>query len=264
MTTTTHAFSDSRTMLRRNMRRMTRSPIALMSVVAVPVVLLLLFVYVLGETLGAGLGGASAGRSDYVNYVFPAILLFGILGSPQVTAITVAMDMKEGIIGRFKTMSISRASVLNGHVIGNMIQTVIGLAIVVGVGLLVGFRPNAGVVEWIAAAALMLLVTIAVTWLGVAFGLVAKTVEGASNLPMPLMLLPFLGSGFVPTEGMPVGLSWFAEHQPLTPVMDTLRGLMSGTAIGNEWILAVAWCFGLGLVGYLWSKRLYNREPSVA
>lgn len=260
-TTTTHPFRDSRTMLRRNMRRMTRSPIALMSVVAVPVVLLLLFVYALGEALGAGLAGTSAGRSDYVNYVFPAILLFGILGSPQVTAITVAMDMKEGIIGRFKAMAISRASVLNGHVIGNTVQTMIGLAIVVGTGLLVGFRPNASVTEWIAASALMLLVTTALTWLGVAFGLVAKTVEGASNLPMPLMLLPFLGSGFVPTEGMPTGLRWFAEHQPFTPVMDTFRGLLSGTPIGNEWIVAVAWCVGLGLVGYLWSKRLYNREP---
>ena len=261
MTTSTHAFRDSRTMLRRNMRRMTRSPIALMSVVAVPVVLLLLFVYALGETLGAGLGGDSAGRADYVNYVFPAIVLFGILGSPQVTAITVAMDMKEGIIGRFKTMAISRSSVLNGHVIGNTVQAMIGLAIVVGIGLLVGLRPTAGVVEWIAAVALMLLATVAFTWLGVAFGLVAKTVEGASNLPMPLMLLPFLGSGFVPTEGMPAGLRWFAEYQPLTPVMNTLRGLLSGTPIRNEWIAAVAWCVGLGLVGYLWSKRLYNREP---
>lgn len=261
MTTSTHAFRDSRTMLRRNMRRMTRSPIALMSVVAVPVVLLLLFVYALGETLGAGLGGNSAGRADYVNYVFPAIVLFGILGSPQVTAITVAMDMKEGIIGRFKTMAISRSSVLNGHVIGNTVQTMIGLAIVVGTGLLVGLRPNAGVMGWIAAAALMLLATVAFTWLGVAFGLVAKTVEGASNLPMPLMLLPFLGSGFVPTEGMPAGLRWFAAHQPLTPVMDTLRGLLSGTPIGNEWIVAIAWCGGLGLVGYLWSKQLYDREP---
>jgi len=261
MTTTTHAFKDSTTMLRRNMRRMTRSPIALMSVVAVPVVLLLLFVYALGETMGAGLGGTSSGRAEYLDYVFPAIVLFGILGSPQVTAITVSMDMKEGIIGRFKTMAISRASVLNGHVIGNTIQTMIGLAIVVGFGLLVGLRPDAGVVEWVAATALMLLATVALTWLGVAFGLVAKTVEGASNLPMPLMLLPFLGSGFVPTDGMPAGLRWFAEHQPFTPVMDTLRGLLSGTPIGNEWIAAVAWCVGLGLVGYLWSKRLYNRDP---
>jgi ABC-2 type transport system permease protein len=244
------------------MRRMTRSPIALMTVVAVPVVLLLLFVYALGETMGAGLGGTSSGRAEYLDYVFPAIVLFGILGSPQVTAITVSMDMKEGIIGRFKTMAISRASVLNGHVIGNTVQTMIGLAIVVGVGLLVGLRPDAGVAGWIAATGLMLLATVALTWLGVAFGLVAKTVEGASNLPMPLMLLPFLGSGFVPTDGMPAGLRWFAEHQPFTPVMDTLRGLLSGTSIGNEWIAAVAWCVGLGLVGYLWSKRLYNREPN--
>ncbi len=263
MTTRTHAFRDSTTMLRRNLRRITRSPIAVMSVVAVPVVLLLLFVYALGETLGAGVGGATAGRADYVKYVFPGILLIAITGSPQVTAITVAMDMKEGIIGRFKTMSISKASVLNGHVIGSTIQTLVGLAIVVGVGLLVGFRPDAGVLEWVAAGGLMLLVTIALTWLGVAFGLVSKTVEGASNLPMPLFLLPFLGSGFVPTEGMPAGLRWFAQHQPFTPIMDTIRGLLLGTPIGNEWIVAVAWCLGLALVGYLWSQKLYYREPAV-
>jgi len=262
MTTSTHAFRDSTTMLRRNMRRMTRSPIALMAVVGVPVVLLLLFVYVFGETLGAGLGGTSAGRSEYVNYVFPGILVIAIASSPQVTAITVAMDMNEGIIGRFRTMAISRSSVLNGHVIGNAMQTMIGLATVVAIGLLVGFRANAGVVEWIAAAALMLLTTVALTWLAVGLGLVAKTVEGASNLPLPLVLLPFLGSGFVPTEGMPSGLSWFAEHQPFTPVTETLRGLLLGTPIGNDAWIAVAWCVGIGLVGYLWSRKLYDREPS--
>lgn len=260
MTATTHTLRDSKTMLRRNLRRAMRYPMLTMTIIAVPVVLLLLFVYVLGDTLGAGLGGASAGRAHYVNYVFPGILLIAIAGSTQGTAISVAMDMKEGIIARFKTMAVARSSVLNGHVIGNTIQTMAGLAAVVAVSLVVGFRPQAGVVQWLAVAGLLILVTWALTWLSVAFGLVAKSVEGASNLPMPLILLPFLGSGFVPTEGMPTGVSWFAEHQPFTPIMDTLRGMLLGTPVGNEWIAAVTWCVGIGLAGYLWSQKLYNRE----
>ncbi|HEX6220399.1 MAG TPA: ABC transporter permease [Acidimicrobiia bacterium] len=260
---TTHTLRDSATMLRRNVRRMIRYPVGVAVVVGVPIVLLLLFVYVLGETLGAGLGGASAGRADYVNYVFPGILIIAIAGAPQATAISVAMDMKEGIIRRFKTMAISPASVLNGHVIGNTIQTMVGLVIVVGIGILVGFRSSATLVEWLAAAGLLLLLTVALTWLAVAMGLVAKSVEGASNLPMFLILLPFLGSGFVPTEAMPTGLDWFAEYQPFTPILDTLRGLLLGTPVGNDWIFAVAWCIGIWLVGYLWAQRLYDREPAV-
>lgn len=260
----TYTMRDSTTMLRRNMRRMVRYPVGAMVVIAVPVVLLLLFVYVLGDALGTGIAGPAAGRDAYVNYVFPGILLIAIAGSPQVTAISVAMDMKENIISRFKTMAIARSSVLNGHVVGNTIQTMAGLVVVVAFGFLIGFRPDAGLVEWLAAAGLMLAVTVALTWIAVAMGLVSKTVEGASNLPMPLILLPFLGSGFVPTDGMPAGLSWFAEHQPFTPIMDTLRGLLLGTPIGNDWIVALAWCAGIGLVGYLWAKRLYDRDPSAS
>lgn len=262
MTTNTHALRDSTTMLRRNLRRMTRYPLSAMTVIALPIVLLLVFVYVFGDTMGAGLAGTSGGRAEYVNFVVPGIILIAAAGSTQGTAISIAMDMQEGIISRFRTMDIARISVLGGHVIGDVLQAMVGLTVVVGMALLVGFRPTAGPVEWLGAAGLLLLVTIALTWLSVALGLVSKTVEGASNVPMPLMLLPFLGSGFVPTEGMPAGLGWFAEHQPFTPVMDTLRGLLLGTPIGNEWIVAVAWCLALGLAGYLWSRKLYDRDPS--
>lgn len=263
MTARTHVLRDSATMLRRNLRRMTRYPVTMMVVTGVPAVLLLLFVYVFGETMGAGLGGGLAGREGYANFVTPGILLIAIASATQGTAISASMDMQEGIIARFKTMAITRASVLNGHVLGDTIQVTAGMALVLGVAALIGFRPTAGLLEWLAVAGLLLLVTLALTWLSVAFGLVAKSVEGASNLPMPLILLPFLGSGFVPTDGMPVGLRWFAENQPFTPIMDTLRGLLLGTPVGNDWIVAVAWCVGIGLVGYLWSLRLYNRDPSV-
>ncbi len=252
-------MTDSATMLRRQLRHMLRYPIALM-LVGIPVVFLLLFVYVFGGTLGAGLGGPSGGRAEYVNYATPAIILLTVASTAQGTAITVAMDMTEGIIARFRTMAISRAAVLTGHVLGSMIQTMLGLAVVIGVALLIGFRPTANLIEWIAATGFLTMVTLALTWLTVALGMVTKSVETASNLPMPLILLPFLGSGFVPTDSMPTGVRWFAENQPFTPIIETLRGLLLGSPIGDSAALAVAWCAVIGLIGYLWAKRLFNRS----
>jgi ABC-2 type transport system permease protein len=262
MSTVAYAVRDSRTMLRRNLRRMVRYPSMTLTLIGIPVIFLLLFVYVFGGTLGAGLGGISGGRADYANYVVPGILLMSIASGATGTAASVAMDMTEGIVARFKTMAIFRPSVLTGHVLGSVIQTVLSLAVLIGVALLVGFRPNANPLEWLATAGVLVAVSVAITWLSVAFGLVSKTVEGASNLPMPLILLPFLGSGFVPTESMPPALRWFAENQPFTPIMETLRGLLLGTAIGGNAWLAVAWCAAISMVGYVWAKALYNRDPS--
>jgi ABC-2 type transport system permease protein len=261
MTTVAYAARDSRTMLRRNLRRVVRYPSLTLMLVGIPVIFLLLFVYVFGGTLGAGLGDPSGGRAEYVNYVAPTIIVMTVTAAIQGTAISVAMDMYEGIIARFRTMAISRAAVLTGHVVGSMIQTAFSIAVVTGVALLVGFRPNANMAEWIAAIGLLALVTLALIWLAVALGLKATSVETASNLPMVLVLLPFLGSGFVPTDSMPTALRWFAEYQPFTPIIETLRGLLLGTAIGAAGALAVAWCVGIGLVSYLWAKRLYNRDP---
>ncbi|MGN9907661.1 ABC transporter permease [Phytohabitans sp. LJ34] len=262
MTTLTLAVRDSGTMLRRNLRHMRRYPSLTFMLVGMPVVFLLLFVYVFGGTLGNGLGGASGGREAYANYVVPGILLMAVAGTAQGTAITVAMDMTEGIIARFRTMAIFRPSVLTGHVLGAVIQTMLGLAIVVGVALLVGFRPDANPIEWLAAAAVLAMIAFALTWLSVALGLFAKTVESASNLPMPLVLLPFLGSGFVPTDSMPTAVRWFAEYQPFTPIMETLRGLLLGTGIGNNAIAAAAWCTAITVVAFWWAKRLYNRNTA--
>jgi ABC-2 type transport system permease protein len=262
MSTLTYAVTDSTTMLRRQLRHMLRYLSMTLMLVGMPIVFLLLFVYVLGGTLGAGLGGASGGRAQYVQYVTPGILLMAVAATAQGTAISVAMDMTGGIIARFRTMAIFRPSVLTGHVLGNMIQTMLSLAVVIGVALLIGFRSSAGPVEWVAAVGVLALITLALTWLSVALGMVTKTVEAASNLPMPLVFLPFLGSGFVPTDSMPVGLRWFADYQPFTPVIETLRGLLLGTAIGNSAIVAIAWCAAITLVGYLWAKKLYNRDPA--
>jgi len=258
MSTLAYAWRDSSTMLRRNLKRQIRYPSMTLMLIGIPVIFLLLFVYVFGGTLGAGLGGD---RSDYANYVTPGVLLIAVSGVAQGTAISVAMDMTEGIIARFKTMAIFRPSVLTGHVLGNLIQSMIGFAVVIGVALLVGFRPKANFVEWLGVAGILALITLAVIWFSVACGLVTKSVETASNLPMPLILLPFLGSGFVPTESMPKAIGWFAEYQPFTPVMETLRGLMFGTAIGKNGILAVGWCLLISVVSYVWAKKLYNRDP---
>jgi ABC-2 type transport system permease protein len=261
MSTLTYTLTDSSTMLRRQMRHMIRYPSLTVMLVGMPVVFLLLFVYVFGGTLGAGLGGAAGGRSAYLEYVVPGILLMTIAGGAQGTAISVAMDMTEGIIARFRTMAISRASVLVGHVVGSLIQTLISMVVVLGVALLIGFRPSAGPLGWMAAVGVLALTSFAVTWLSVAFGMVSNSVETASNIPMFLMLLPFLGSGFVPTDSMPAGIRWFAEYQPFTPIMETLRGLLMGTPIGNSGILAVAWCMAITLLGFVWSVRLYERNP---
>jgi ABC-2 type transport system permease protein len=262
MSTLSYAMSDSATMLRRNLRHMIRYPSLTVMLVGMPVIFLLLFVYVLGDTLGAGLGGASGGRAEYVNYVTPGIVLMTVAGAATGTAVSVSMDMTEGIVARFRTMAISRASVLTGHVVGSVIQTLLCMAVVIGVALLIGFRPTAGPLEWMGATGVLTLFVLALTWLSVALGLVSKSVEAASNAPMPLVLLPFLGSGFVPTESMPAGLRWFADYQPFTPVIETLRGLLLGTPIGNSAILAIAWCAGITLVGYLWAKNLFNRDPA--
>ena len=230
MTTLTYVVTDSATMLRRNLRHMQRYPSLTLMLIGMPIVFLLLFVYVLGGTMGAGLAGAGAGRAQYLAYVVPGILVIAIAAAAQGTAIAVAMDMTEGIIDRFRTMAISRTAVLTGHVVGALIQTVCCVSIVVGVAVAIGFRPSAGPLEWLGAIGMLALIALALTWLTVALGLRAKSVETASNSPMPLLLLPFFGSGFVPSETMPVGLRWFAAHQPFTPMIETVRGLLTGRA----------------------------------
>lgn len=261
MSTLAYAARDSRTMLRRNMRRWARYPAMTVQIIGIPVIFLLMFAYVFGETLGAGLGGPAGDRGDYVDYLVPGIILMTVSASVQGTTISVAMDMHEGIIARFRTMAISRGAVLTGHVIGSFLQTLVGLAVVIGVALLIGFRTNANAAEWIAAAGLLCGFSIALTWLSVAMGLKAKSVETASNLPMLLVLLPFLGSGFVPTDSMPAGLRWFAEYQPFSPVIETLRGLLLGTEIGGNAVLALAWTAAIGVFGYVWALRLFRRPP---
>jgi ABC-2 type transport system permease protein len=247
---------DSSTMVRRQLKRLVRYPSMTVQLVVTPVIILLLFVYVFGGTLGAGLGG---GRHTYINYVVPGILLMAGATAATGTAVMVCTDMTEGIIARFRTMRISRASVLTGHVVASVIQQLISMAVVIAVALAIGFSPTADPVKWLAAAGMLTLFVVAITWLSVALGLKSPTPEAASNAPMPLVFLPFLGSGFVPTHSMPTVLRWFAEYQPFTPVMQTVRGLLLGTPVGDNAIIAVAWCAGIAIAGYLWAKRTFTR-----
>jgi ABC-2 type transport system permease protein len=259
MTTLAYTLSDSRVMLRRNLKHQLRYPSMSVMLVGMPIVFLLLFVYVFGGQLGAGLGPHN-GRGAYLNYVVPGLLLITVASAVQGTSIRVAMDMTGGIIDRFRTMAIGRASVLIGHVLGSLMQTLAAMAVLIGVALGLGFHAAAGPLHWFAAIGILALFAFALIWLAVALGLAAKSVETASNTPMFLILLPFLGSGFVPTATMPSGLREFAENQPFTPVADSVRGLLTGTAVGDHAIAAIAWSIGITVAAYLWAIRLYNQR----
>ncbi|MER6543616.1 ABC transporter permease [Streptomyces sp. NPDC001250] len=262
MSNATYAVRDNLTMLRRNLLHARRYPSLTLNLLLTPVMLLLIFVYVFGDVMSAGINGGHADRSQYVAYLLPGILMMTIGGTSLGTAVSVVTDMTEGIMDRFRTMAISRASVLIGHVIGSVIQTMMSLLLVLGIGLAIGFRPNATPLEWILAVGLLALVSIALIWIAVGIGLASPNAEGASNLGMPLMILPLLGSAFVPVHLMPGWFRWFAEYQPFSPAIETLRGLLLGSGIGTKnAVLAVAWCLGLSLLGYLWSKAQFNREP---
>ena len=266
MSTLAYTVSDSTTMFRRNLRRLRRYPSLTLLLIGMPIVFLLLFVYVFGGQLGHGLGNqylaGHSGRAGYLNYVTPGILLMTVAAAVQGTAIVVAMDMTGGIIDRFRTMAIARSAVLTGHVLASLIQALLSVGIVLGVAVALGFRPEAGVLDWLAAIGLVTLFAFALIWLATALGLAAKSVETASNTPMFLTFLPFLGSGFVLVASLPAGLRQFAHYQPFTPTTETLRGLLTGTPIGTNAVVAVGWCVAIALGSYLWARHLYATRRS--
>ncbi|MEU5692468.1 ABC transporter permease [Actinosynnema sp. NPDC020468] len=248
------AFRDSSTMLRRDLLHSVRNPVTLFTALAFPIIMLLLFVYVLG--------GAFAVGTDYLTYAVPGILVLGVCNGVGATAVNVANDLNQGIVNRFRTMAIARVSVLTGHVVGSFLRTMVCSVLVLGLTLLMGFRPTATPVEWLAATGLLALLVFAVTWLTVALGLVSKSVDGASFAAFPLTFAPFISSAFAPAETMPAGVRVFADHQPFTPVIETLRGLLTGTPIGNAWWISLLWCVGIALAGYLWARARFRRDPS--
>jgi ABC-2 type transport system permease protein len=249
---------DAVTMLRRNVRHTVRNPGALIMTIGLPVALLMLFTGVFGGALSAGL---TSYHGDYIDYLLAGILLMAVGYGATTTALAVNRDMTEGVIGRFRTMAISRASVLTGHVAGSVARTLVGAALVIAVALPLGFRPAAGPLGWLAVLGLLALVALALTWLGVAVGLLAKTAEGTGPFTLVVQTLPFLSSAFVTPESMSGPVRWFSAHEPFTPIIDTLRGLLLGTPVGDSAVPAVAWCVGLALAGYLWSRALFRRDP---
>lgn len=258
MTTLSHAAADATTMVRRNLTHLVRYPSMVIMTLAMPVLLLLLFVGIFGGALTAGLGQDAGG---YVDYVVPGILLMTVGYGASTTALAVNRDMTEGVISRFRTMAIARTSVLTGNVAGALARTLLSVALVIAVALPLGFRPSAGPLDWLAMAGVVALLAVALNWLAVAVGLSARNAEGTGAFTVLVQVLPFVSSAFVTPDSMSGAVRWFARHEPFTPVIDTIRGLLLGGPVGGDGVLAVAWCTVMALAGYLWARAVFRRDP---
>src|SRR6195256_4210968 len=260
MSALTIATQDSATMLWREIKHSVRLLRLLMvSSILVPVVMLLLFDYILGGTIGHGLGDA-AGGAPYIDYLVAGILVMTVAGGCGPTAINVTMDMTGGFLDRIRTMAVTRGALLAGHVGVSVLRMLVATAAVTGVALLLGFRPKASVADWFAVVGIVAAFSIAMAWLAAAIGLVTKSVAGANGSTLPLsFLLPFLSSTFVPAGSMPAGVRWFAAHQPFTPVVESLRALLTGAPVGSTAYLALAWCAAIAVAGYLWAQVAVRR-----
>ncbi|MFJ3329019.1 ABC transporter permease [Streptomyces griseus] len=256
------AARDSTTMLRRNLLHARRYPSLTLNLLLTPVMLLLLFVYVFGDVMSAGIGGGGADRAAYIAYIVPGLLLMTVGSTVVGTAVSVSNDMTEGIIARFRTMAIHRGSVLVGHVVGSVLQSVLSVVLVGAVAVVIGFRSaDASAVEWLAAFGLLVLFATALTWVAVGMGLISPNAEAASNNALPMILLPLLSSAFIPVETMPGWFRPIAEYQPFTPAIETLRGLLLGSEIGHNGWLAVAWSLGLVVLGHVWATSKFGQDP---
>ncbi len=251
----THFVADTATLTGRSMRHIFRSADTIITTAVTPIALMLLFVYVFGGALRQ-----STGQENYVNYLLPGILLIAIASGIAYTAFRLFTDMQSGIFERFHSMPIARSSVLWAHVLTSLVANGITLAIIFGVGFLMGFRTEAGVGAWFAVIGILLLFTLALTWLAIIAGLSAKTVDGASAFSYPLIFLPFISSAFVPTDTMPGPVRWFAENQPVTSIVNTIQALFAGEPVGSEIWVALAWCVGILIVAYAFAMLAYRKK----
>jgi ABC-2 type transport system permease protein len=251
----THVLTDTAVLTGRSLRHITRSLDTIITTAITPIAMMLMFVYVFG-------GAIRTGTDNYVNYLLPGILLITIASGIAYTAFRLFADASSGIFERFHSMPIARASVLWAHVLTSLVANLVSLVVVVGVALLMGFRSGAGVVAWLAALGILVLFTLALTWLAVIPGLTAKTVDGASAFSYPLIFLPFVSSAFVPTATMPGPVRWFAENQPVTSIVNSLRNLFAGQPVGSDIWIALAWCVGLLVVAYAVAMATYRRRIS--
>lgn len=251
---TTHALADTGVLTGRSLRHILRSPDTIITTAVTPVALMLLFTYVFGGAIDIGPSGS------YIDYMLPGILLITIASGTAYTAYRLFLDLQGGIVARFRSMPISRSSVLWAHVLTSLAATVASLAIVIGVALLMGFRTGASVLSSLAVAGVLVLFTLALTWIAVIAGLSAKTVDGASAFSYPLIFLPFISSAFVPTDSMPAPVAWFAENQPVTSIVDSLRALFAGEPVGTSLWVALAWLVGILVVAYVAAAAVYRRR----
>lgn len=252
---TTHLVVDTGVLTGRSLRHVTRSLDTVITTVLTPVAIMLMFVYVFG-------GAIDTGQVDYIDYMLPGILLITIASGISYTAFRLFTDMQSGIFERFQAMPIARSGVLWAHVFTSLVANMVSLAVVVGVALVMGFRSGAGPVDWLVVAGILILFTLALTWIAVIPGLSATTMEGASAFSYPLIFLPFISSAFVPTDTMPGPVGWFAEHQPVTPIVNTIRDLFARRPVGNGIWVALAWCVGILVVAYLFAMAAYRRKIS--
>jgi ABC-2 type transport system permease protein len=252
---TRHFFADTAVLLGRSLRHIMRSLDTVITTTIMPIAFMLLFVYVFG-------GAISSGSDSYVSYLLPGILLITVASGVSYTAYRLFLDMQGGIFERFQSMPIARSSVLWAHVLTSLVANVISLAVVVLVALLMGFRSGASVLAWLAVAGIMMLFTLALTWLAVIPGLTAKTIDGASAFSYPLILLPFISSAFVPTDTMPGPVRAFAEHQPVTSIVDAVRDLLTQQPVGTDIWIALVWCVGILVVAYVVAMVTYRRRIS--
>lgn len=244
--------SPSMVMLRRNFKHIARNPTSVFNAVLMPVVIMFMFVYMLGDAFDVGV--------DYIDYATPGLMLLAVCYGLSATAISVNSDMTKGIINRFKVMDISRGAVLAGHVVASLLTNLIAIGALVGVAFLLGFRPSASFLDWLGVAGIVVLLGFAAGWLTVALGLTAKSPETAGLAAVPLVMLPFFSSAIVPAEKMGPGVRQFAEYQPFTPIIETLRGLLNGAPSAGTATVALAWCVGIAVVGYLWARSTFTKR----
>lgn len=250
-----HFFSDMGVMLGRSMRHIFRSMNTIITVTITPIAMMLLFVYVFG-------GAIQTGTDNYVNYLLPGILLIAIASGISYTAYRLFMDMQSGIFERFHSMPIARSAALWGHVLTSLVSNAISIVVIILVAFIMGFRSSAGVLSWLAVIGILVLFTLALTWIAAIAGLSAKSVDGAGAFSYPLIFLPFISSAFVPTASMPGPVGAFAENQPVTSIVDTIRALLLGQPVGNDIWVALLWCVGIMLVAYIFAMRAYRRKAA--
>ena len=250
---TTHALNDTTVLTKRSLRHILRSPDTIITTAITPIAMLLLFVYVFGSAIDIG-GG------NYVNYLLPGILLITVASGIAYTAFRIFTDVSTGLFERFQSMPITRSALLWGHVLTSVVANLVSLALVMLVALAMRFRSGAGVLAWLAVLGILVLFTLALTWLAVIPGLTAKSVDGVSGFSYPLIFLPFISAAFVPTDGMPGPVRWFADHQPVTPIVNTLRNLYAEQPVGNDGWIALGWCVGLLVVAYALAIRTYRSK----